>query len=90
MEIGLEDGAVLGIDGKKQQFALRCLTGYIWLTRTDDQRDYILAAGEQMEFRRHDSVVVEAWGAARLLCVISATTEQEPGSAPAWHLVSLT
>lgn len=88
MEIGLEDGAVLGIDSSKQAFALRCLEGCLWLTRTDDARDYFLVAGQQMEFGRNDAVVVEAWGVARILLVPSVGAVQERGIAPAWHLVS--
>ena len=88
MEIGLEDGAVLGIDGRKEAFALRCLAGCLWLTRTGDYRDYFLAAGQMMDFGRDDSVVVEAWGEARILFISPLGVGQEPGLATAWHLVS--
>jgi hypothetical protein len=88
MEIGLDNGAVLGIDGKGQGFALRCLEGCLWLTRTGDGRDYFLKAGKTMEFDRDDIVVVEAWGEARVLFVTPAGQEREGLVAPAWHLVS--
>jgi hypothetical protein len=88
MEIGLENGAVVGVDGGRRSFALRCLAGCLWLTRTGDGRDYFLEAGQQMEFGRHDSVVVEAWGAARILFAAPVGAAQEPEVVTAWHLVS--
>jgi hypothetical protein len=88
MEIGLDDGAVLGIDSSGREFALRCLTGCLWLTRSGDSRDYFLEAGKTMEFDRDDAVVVEAWGEARFLFAVPAGGKQEGTVPPVWHLVS--
>src|SRR5690242_16821252 len=88
MEIGLDDGAVLGIDSSGREFALRCLAGCLWLTRGGDNRDYFLEAGQQMEFGRRDSVVVEAWGTARILFVPPVGVAKETAVVTAWHLVS--
>nr|WP_246525121.1 DUF2917 domain-containing protein [Geomobilimonas luticola] len=87
VEIGLDNGAVLGIDGRGQGFVLRCLAGCLWVTRGDG-RDYFIKAGKTMEFGRSDSVVVEAWGEARVLFVTPVGKEREGIVAPAWHLVS--
>jgi hypothetical protein len=88
MEIVLENGAVLGIDGREQSFALSCLTGCLWVTRAGDGRDYFLKEGKTMELDRDDAVVVEAWGEARVLFRTSAGKEREGIVSPAWHLVS--
>jgi hypothetical protein len=88
MEIVLENGAVLGIDGREQAFALSCLAGCLWVTRAGDGRDYFLKEGKTMEFGRDDAVVVEAWGEARVLFLTLAGKEREGVVSPAWHLVS--
>jgi len=88
MEIGLDDGAVLGIDSSRRKFALRCLAGCLWLTHSGDSRDYFLEAGKTMEFDRDAAVVVEAWGETRFLFAVPAGGKQEGTVTPVWHLVS--
>ncbi|GFO54863.1 hypothetical protein GMSM_18700 [Geomonas sp. Red276] len=87
MEIVLDDGAVLGIDGRHGLCAVRCLEGALYVTRTGDPRDYCLGPGEQMEIGKRDHVVVEAWGAARLKCTAADAKASRSRGAEVWHLV---
>ncbi|UFS70112.1 DUF2917 domain-containing protein [Geomonas sp. RF6] len=86
MEIGLDDGAVLGIDGNKEVRALRCLAGCLYLTRSGDPCDYVLTPGEQIEVTAREHIVVEAWGDARLKCIAAAAMPHRK-PAEVWHLV---
>ncbi|HJV36162.1 DUF2917 domain-containing protein [Geomonas sp.] len=87
MEIRLEDREVLGIDGRNGYYAVRCLEGSLYVTRTGDARDYCLRPGQQVEIEASDHTVVEAVGAARLKCVPAPAAARHPGTAEAWHLV---
>ncbi len=40
---------------------LSVLSGQVWLTRTSDPVDYVLAAGERVHVEPHRRVVVAAW-----------------------------
>ena len=85
MEIGLENREVLGIDGAHGFYAVRCLEGALYVTRSGDAQDYCLSPGQQVEIEACDHAVVEALGAARLKCIPAAAGQHRP--AESWHLV---
>jgi len=85
MEIGLDDGSVLGLDGKNERFLVRCVSGCLYLTRTGDPHDYFLKPGEQMAIEARHQVVVEAFGDVRFKC-ITAAAETRGRGAEVWHL----
>ena len=47
------------IDARGGELAV--LSGQVWLTRTRDPVDYVLAAGERVHIEPHRQVVVAAW-----------------------------
>lgn len=84
MEISLDNGAVVAIDGGRGQLEFICVSGRLWITRGDG-RDYILMPGETLAARRGESLVVESWGESRLLLDRGARQRGEH-PATAWHL----
>lgn len=55
---------------------LHCVSGSLWLTKTDDTRDYILVAGQSRRLEP-GPWVVQALATAQF-CVYSPTTEEVP------------
>jgi hypothetical protein len=43
-----------------------CNEGILWLTRSDDQKDYMLQPGEMLVIDQRNNVVIEALSAARV------------------------
>jgi quercetin dioxygenase-like cupin family protein len=84
MEIGLDNGAVMAIDGGRGQLQIICASGRLWITRGDG-RDYILEPGEALEARRGERLVLESWGESRMVLERVARQRGEL-SAPVWHL----
>jgi hypothetical protein len=84
MEISLDNGAVMAIDGGRRQLQLICARGRLWITRGDG-RDYILAPGEALAARRGESLVVESWGVSSFMLEGEAR-QRNADSAHIWHL----
>jgi quercetin dioxygenase-like cupin family protein len=84
MEISLDNGAVMAIDGGRGQLEFTCAGGRLWITRGDG-RDYILTPGETLKAGRGEQLVVEAWGESRLL-LERGSRQQGKDPSPAWHL----
>ena len=55
----IDRDAPVTIDARGGELAV--LSGQVWLTRTRDPVDYVLAAGERMHVEPHRQVVVAAW-----------------------------
>jgi hypothetical protein len=66
IETGVHDGTICLVGGSPRNLMelpivvrLRVLDGTVWLTRSGDPHDYILASGEELEMER-GALVIEA------------------------------
>ncbi len=72
--IHLHAGQVMALPATPTR-GLRVLQGRVWLTRFGDPDDHFLNAGDSLDLRPHDQVVIEAdAGAARCLLLSPADT----------------
>ncbi len=58
-QISLESGAVWSLEPCRKQ-RLFCERGILWVTQTDDEKDYLLHAGESLTINEYSKVVVQA------------------------------
>jgi hypothetical protein len=67
--IGLAPNAVAGFIVRRGKVRITCLSGSLWITCSDDLRDYMLTAGEHFVPRSRGRLVMQAQplSAARFL-----------------------
>jgi hypothetical protein len=68
---------------------ISCLDGVLWLTRSGDNRDYLLHAGESLEFSGNSHIVIEALKDATV-CWNQSGTQSVLTSARRWLRAWLT
>lgn len=65
-DVQLARRGVYRMEGKKHGPAVTCVEGMVWVTQTDDHRDYVLRAGDRLPITRRGNVLVEAIRDARV------------------------
>jgi len=66
MEILLQQGEMLVLEGARKGKQVNCTQGLLWVTQAGDQRDHLLHAGDRFTSRLPGEIVVTAWTASRL------------------------
>ena len=82
MEIILRKGEVLTIQGGEDPCRVNCLQGRLWITASEDDRDYFLCAGGKQSGTWSGAMVIEAWEDA----VVAVQGGKSPERLPALHL----
>jgi hypothetical protein len=48
------------VDAKKTGMTVVCEKGILWLTKSNDHRDYMLKPGDRMEINQRSNILIEA------------------------------
>jgi len=82
MEIIMRKGEVLTVQGSEGPCRVNCLQGRLWITASEDDRDYFLCAGGKQSGTWSGAMVIEAWEDA----VVAVQGGKSPERLPALHL----
>jgi len=66
MEIMLNTGEIVCIDGDARNLTISCQSGKLWVTQSGDLNDYLVSPGENFVISRKGRIAVTALGVARL------------------------
>ena len=66
MDLVLEHGDIICINGDARNMEVSCATGRLWVTQQGDPNDYILAPGDRLVINRNGRIAVTAMNHARL------------------------
>ena len=66
MEILLQRGELLGLDGDPRRLEIDCRSGRLWITQSGDGRDHLLTPGKRFAVLGRGRVVIVALQAAAL------------------------
>lgn len=72
VELKLPSNELLKVDGDMRDMQIVCQRGRLWITQVDDDKDYILRAGERFVVTRPGLVLVQSLreGRCDLLMVV--------------------
>jgi hypothetical protein len=57
---------LLNLGKKMAGYAIRCVSGSLWVTQEGDGRDHVLAAGDEFVIESPGTIVVQAFTPARV------------------------
>ncbi len=60
MDIMLDAGEMLCLDGERQGLQLNCLAGKLWITQEGDSRDHVLSRGDCFQSRCRGRIIATA------------------------------
>jgi hypothetical protein len=66
MDIVLNYGEIVCIDGDARNLTVSCQVGKLWVTQSGDPNDYMLSPGENFIITRKGKIAVTAFDDARL------------------------
>ena len=66
MDIVLENGEIVCIDGDARNLSIACQAGKLWITQPGDPNDYTLLPGERFMITRKGKIAVTGLGDARV------------------------
>ena len=66
MDIVLNHGEIVSIDGDARNLTVSCQVGKLWVTQTGDPNDYVVTPGENFIITRKGKIAVTALADARL------------------------
>ncbi len=66
MDIVLDNGEIVCIDGDARDLVVLCQSGRIWITQPGDFHDYMLAPGEKFIITRKGKIAVTAFDSSRM------------------------
>lgn len=65
MEIVMNKGEIICIDGDARELEITSFSGTLWITQTGDPNDYLLYAGDCFKITRKGRVAITACQAAQ-------------------------
>ena len=66
MDIVLNNGEIICVDGDARNLAVSCHSGRLWLTQPGDPNDYMITPGESFTITRKGKIAVTAMDDARV------------------------
>jgi len=60
VRVVLKKHQVLSLHGAEPRVAINCKDGVLWITNSNDHRDYILTAADRFSPKRNGNVLIEA------------------------------
>lgn len=66
MDLVLNTGEIISIDGDARNLTVSCLSGALWMTQPEDPKDYIIRPGEKFVVSRKGLIAVTALESARV------------------------
>ena len=65
MEIVMNKGEIICIDGDARELEITSIAGTLWITQTGDPNDYLLSPGDRFKIVRKGRVAINACKAAQ-------------------------
>lgn len=82
MEIMLQAGEMLCLDGERRGLQLHCREGALWVTQQGDSRDHLLEGGEKFQSAKRGNIVATALRASRVAVERQAATGSRHAAQP--------
>ena len=78
MEIVMNQGEIICIDGDARELEVTCYSGTLWITQVGDPNDYLLSAGESFTISQKGRVAVTACKTANANFSASVLLKHQP------------